>query len=240
MEKIDGIHVWRRSIKANVLTPFKTAWIPLLWQEWESEVGGPLRKVWVEVCCQGQTLLTLLKTKIVHLLPLLNQETLCYEPDSLCFTHRINNFLKMTSWNCSATHACLGQIREYPPPRIGIRLRYHVIKYQTLKQPVGYRDSKHRQYKTLCKATYMHFQWYLFSHLFFDISLSCTHAYCIDCNLQVKSTQLTTFMFSSGRGAIAEEISIHIDDAKAQIITFSRVCILPCIDEWVPQRATLM
>ena len=126
----------------------------------KSEVGGPSRKVWVEVCCQGQTLLTLLKTKIVHLLPLLNQEILCYEPDSFCFTQRINNFLKMTSWNCSAAHTCLGQIREYPPPplRIGIWLRCHVIKYQTLKQPVGYRDSKHRQYKTLCKATYMHFQ----------------------------------------------------------------------------------
>lgn len=47
--------------------------------------GATQRKVWVEVCCQGQTLLTLLKTKIVHLLPLLNQETLCYDPDSFLF-----------------------------------------------------------------------------------------------------------------------------------------------------------
>ena len=29
----------------------------------KSEVGGHSRKVWVEVYCQGQTLLTLLKTK---------------------------------------------------------------------------------------------------------------------------------------------------------------------------------
>ena len=85
----------------------------------KSEVGGHSRKVWVEVCCQGQTMLTLLKTKIVHLFPLLNQETLCYEPDSFLFHTQIQQFFENDIMKLFSSTYPL-RLNKRVPPRIGI------------------------------------------------------------------------------------------------------------------------
>ena len=61
----------------------------------------------------------ILKTKIVHLFPLLNQETLCYEPDSFLFHTQNQQFFENDIMELFSSTYPL-RLNKKVPPRIGI------------------------------------------------------------------------------------------------------------------------
>ena len=61
-------------------------------------------------------MLTLLKTKIVHLFPLLNQETLCYEPDSFLFHTQNQQFFENDIMELFSSTYPLRLNKRVPPP----------------------------------------------------------------------------------------------------------------------------